>query len=380
MVGERVKKMEREARKIKLDSFKDELKGVSLLGSVVTFNSSADKPRKHKDVVDALTDAGLDPAFARKLLPKSAFSRACKKLSENSVIDIVKDGEDYVRFQFTKKIMRNEEWEYTKDTELTLNKITGEVDCKRKELKDNAQRLLDQAMEDRTTSDITQIVNKLCEKNTDLFFIKAGVYFVPQNKVAFLSQVDDFLNRIGGSVERFPVPAGTNAGDKSVKEAVNRTFETVIEEHLQAVDAFTVSTRADTMQNAKLRMDETRVKIEAYAYLLDDKSKKLFKAVEDAKKKLEEKISQVVKEKEESPDEPQTLFSKSISSVLKWMGKEGWSYEEAKRVIDTKGFQLAPTTIRGQLWIGKSNRTKWGKSAELDEKAVKELNKMRKEK
>jgi hypothetical protein len=376
----RVKKSEKENRKAKLDTVKHQMNGHKLLGSIVTFETSAPQPRKHVDVVAALTNSGLDPKFARELLPKSAFSRACKKLSEDAVIDVIKSAEDYIRFQFTKKEMRNEEWEYTKDTELRLNTITGEIECKKKELQKKAKELLDKALEDRTTTDITQIVNRLCDNNTDLFSVKSGVYFVPEEKAAFMVQIDEFLQKIGGHVDRFPVPAGIAYGEKAVKESVANAFDQMIEDHKQAIDLFTVSTRADTMQNAAKRIQDTRIKIEAYAHLLKDRHDKLLKSVEDAKKELDKKIEHLTEEKKNLPSEPQLLCGKSVSAVLKWMGANEWEFEDAKRVVSKQGFQIADTTITGQLWIGKSGRTKWGKPAELSEKDIKELEKLRKEK
>src|SRR3982751_5318941 len=104
-----------------------ELYSFPVHGEIVTWQVKRDSTRTYKDVQKALSAAGLDPDTARKIMPRFAFTRACKKLKEKAVFDVVKDSADTVRFQLTKKTMANDEWKYTKDTELSLNKNTGVI-------------------------------------------------------------------------------------------------------------------------------------------------------------------------------------------------------------------------------------------------------------
>ncbi|MGC4051931.1 MAG: hypothetical protein QM757_21525 [Paludibaculum sp.] len=53
--------------------------GTRLLGEVIAWTCPGVAVR-HADLVAALADAGLDPAVARELAPRHAFTRACKRL------------------------------------------------------------------------------------------------------------------------------------------------------------------------------------------------------------------------------------------------------------------------------------------------------------
>ncbi len=55
--------------------------GTKLLGEVISWTCSG-VTVTHPALVEALTDAALDPAVARELAPRHAFTRACKKLSD----------------------------------------------------------------------------------------------------------------------------------------------------------------------------------------------------------------------------------------------------------------------------------------------------------
>ena len=65
--------------------------GTALLGEVITWTCSG-VAVTHPALVAALADAGLDDGVARELAPRHAFTRACKKLSDQRIIRQV--GED----------------------------------------------------------------------------------------------------------------------------------------------------------------------------------------------------------------------------------------------------------------------------------------------
>src|SRR5438105_2377787 len=79
------------------------------------------------------------------------------------------------------------------------------------------------------------------------------VYFVPQAFAAFVDRVQQFLNRVNGRLARFPVPAGTPHGDRSVKDAVADGLASLIAEHRDAVARFGDDTRRDTLDRAAER-------------------------------------------------------------------------------------------------------------------------------
>jgi hypothetical protein len=65
------------------------------------------------------------------------------------------------------------------------------------------------------------------------------------------------------------------------------------------------------------------------------------------------------------------LFGMNISSVIRRMGKEGFDFETTKRALSSHGIVVKDSTIKGQLWCGKSG--KYGDVAELSEKQIDNL-------
>ena len=74
--------------------------GVRILGEVISWTCSGVSVTQSA-LVTALEEAGLDPAVARELAPKHAFTRACKHLSDQRIIRQVAEDEATVTFQFT---------------------------------------------------------------------------------------------------------------------------------------------------------------------------------------------------------------------------------------------------------------------------------------
>ena len=85
-----------------------------------------------------------------------------------------------------------------------------------------------------------RVVQKLFERQADLFPIRpqGGCYFTPICHVGFIDKIQDLLNRVGGRLLRFPVPAGTEEGDRSVTQAVADGLASVVTEHRAAVAQF----------------------------------------------------------------------------------------------------------------------------------------------
>jgi hypothetical protein len=184
--------------------------GTKLLGEIITWTCGGIQVR-HIDLVTALRDAELDETVARELAPRHAFSRACKKLSEARIIRQVAEDAKAVTFQFTAEKREGDRSEYELETLLTLDKGSGKVSCPLPGLATLAQEQLDRAIEARTGGDVTRIVQRLFERQADLFPIRpaGGAYFTPQEHAAFVDKVQAFLGKINGQLLRFPVPAGT---------------------------------------------------------------------------------------------------------------------------------------------------------------------------
>ena len=100
-----------------------------------------------------------------------------------------------------------------------------------------------------------------------------------------------FLGRLNGHVLRFPVPAGTPEGDRSVKESVAAGLAAVIADHRQAVAQFGADTRDHTLERAADKIRRTQFKVEAYAeYLLDEKAH-LDRVLAEARAELRAKVA-----------------------------------------------------------------------------------------
>lgn len=265
--------------------------GAALLGEIICWTCPGQTVR-HLDLIHALRDAGLDEGVARELAPRHAFTRACKKLSDQRIIRPVAETEAVITFQFTQESRHGDKFEYQLETMLTLDKRTGSVTCDLPGLAALAQEELDRALAVRTGGDITRLVQRLFDRHADLFPIRpqGGAYFCPAGHQEFVDRVQAFLGRLNGQVLRFPVPAGTKDGDRSVKEAVAAGLAALIAEHETAVEAFGADTRPETLSRAAERIQTARFKVEAYAALLADEKGRLDRALTQAAARLREKV------------------------------------------------------------------------------------------
>jgi hypothetical protein len=265
--------------------------GTRLLGEVLCWTCPGVAVR-FPTLLDALRDADLDESVARALQPRHAFARACKKLSESRIIRQLAEDERTLTFQFTAESRAGDTFEYTLETLLRLDKQTGDVRCDLPGLATLAQEELDRAMDCRSGTDVTRVIQKLFDRQADLFPIRdqGAVYFVPIRHAAFVDRVQTFLGKVGGRLARFPVPAGTAEGDRSVKTAVADGLAAVIEDHRLAIASFGDDTREATIRRAAERIRDTRFKIEAYGDLLLEEKGKLDRELAEAAKTLRERI------------------------------------------------------------------------------------------
>ena len=268
--------------------------GAALLGEVITWSCGGVRVR-HLDLVHALRDAGLDESVARELAPRHAFTRACKRLQQARIIRQVAEDDTHLQFQFTAEHKDGDRYSYDFETLLTLEKARGLVTCDLPGLATLAQEELDRCIASRTGADVTRVVQKLFERRADLFPIRpaGGAYFVPREHAAFVEKVQGFLGAINGQLLRFPVPAGTREGDRSVREAVASGLATLIEEHRQAVEGFGTDTRADTLERAAEKIRRTRFKVEGYAAYLAEEKDRLERELDAASRRLWQKVEQI---------------------------------------------------------------------------------------
>ncbi len=366
----------------KRNAFINANKNMRLLGEVICWNVGA-KSHAFKDVVQALKDAELNDKAARELLPRYAFTRAMKHLKEERVIDPLNDEGDVQKFQLTQRLMKEGQWEYSPETVLELNTITGKVTCANKKVEAFAQAKLNECIEVRTSTDITKIIQKLFDNETDLFPIKdaGGVYFVPDAFVLFSDKVEKFVGTLGGALIRFPVPADTKQGDKNVGNAIANGLDAIVDDHRQAIADFGLNTQHGTLERAAEKIKETRVKVEAYASYLDDRKQELLDALTEANRELLGKVQHLSDERAKAPitqtENGSTrafIFGHPVTAVIRWMGKAGWKQAEAKAVVaDILGEgEIADGTVAAQLGAGRNGQR--GDPANLTEEQVEQLN------
>ncbi|MCE9564282.1 MAG: hypothetical protein K8U57_19740 [Planctomycetes bacterium] len=271
--------------------------GTRLLGEVIAW-ACPGLSVSHTALVAALEAAGLDPAVARELAPRHAFSRACRALSDQRIIRPVAEDATTIKFQFTSESREGDRFEYTLETMLSLDKQTGSVTCELAGLATLAQEELDRCIATRNGSDVTRIVQKLFERQADLFPVRpgGGCYFVAQRHAEFTDQIQDLLNRVGGRLLRFPVPAGTPEGDRSVTQAVADGLAAVVAEHHAAVALFGDDTRPDTLERAADKIRSTKFKIMAYSEYLTGEKERLDLALTNAERELRVKVEQIAGE------------------------------------------------------------------------------------
>lgn len=349
-------------------------------GEIVTWNAKSGSVHTHSAIVSALQSAGLNHELAREFLPRHAWARAARKMEDGRLIDKVNETADVLVFQFTKQFVnsKKEEVQFKKETLVRLNKTTGEITCDDKAIQEVAQNELNRATQERTTNDVTKIVQRLFDDNASLFPIRdqGGAYFVPQEHIDFIAKVQTFLGQLGGSMRRFEVADGKNS-KSAIASSIAESFESLIQEHNEAVEGFTLSTRADTLENAANRIRDTRVKLEAYAHYLSGQSKELLKQVDSAKKKLHDRIQGLEKERAELPadSDQNRLFGYHPTAVIRWMGAAGWKFSDAKAALEHLEFSPADATIRTQLAAGK--RGERGAPAKLSKEQGKTLEQAR---
>ena len=136
------------------------------------------------------------------------------------------------------------------------------------------------------------MIQRLFEKQADLFPIRpqGGAYFCPAAHAGLVDRVQALLGRLNGRVLRFPVPAGTPEGDRSVRDAVADGLSALIAEHRQAVAAFGEDTRPDTLGRAAERIRRARFKVAGYAEYLSTEREKLDRELAAAAADLRAKV------------------------------------------------------------------------------------------
>ncbi len=344
------------AKTLAREKYTQKTEGVILLGGIYHWKIPG---ASYAQILEALKESELPEDSAKEISPRHAFSRACKKLRDDRVIDQVSESGDTITFQFTTKSLEEGQWDYSKEAMVMLNKDTGVITCEVDLLQRMAQGFLNEAISHRTGSDISQVIKKLFERNADIFPIKdGGVYFIPVEHNGFVAKVQKFICKLKGEMWPFPIPAGVG-GESAVTNAVCEGLKKVIEGHEQNVDDFDTHTREGTIDEAAKKIKETRLKVQAYASLLEDKKEELLSKLNESEERLRKKIHDLAEDRANSPivEEEGTrkkVFGLPVAAVLRWMGGAGWSSKAAKAVLDNLGVDISPTACGVQVKLGKN--------------------------
>ena len=263
-----------------------------MLGEIITWKIQG-VAISHADLLSGLMASDLDCDVAKELAPRNAFARACNKLDSERIIRKIAEDHAMITFQFTREANEGGKFHYYFESLLFLNKHSGVITSENLELEQLAKEEFGRCMEARTANDVTRLVQRLFERHADLFSIRdqGGVYFVPEVHHDFIAKVETFVSNIGGSLQRFPIPAGSPQGDRAVKEAVAHGLQAIIDEHLEAVQKFGEDTRPDTLRRAEEKIRLTKMKIEGYGLYLDKKRSDLEASLQQASELLRSRMS-----------------------------------------------------------------------------------------
>lgn len=280
--------------------------GLELLGEIITWDLPYNTQTTYANLISALQSAGLETKVARALLPRFAFARAAKKMAEQRIIRHVGESENKLAFQFTKeyKDSTQDRFNYDFEATLLLEKTSGYIEvesdtltpAQTSEMAQLARNLLAVAIENRNTSDVSRVIKRLFEKKADLFPVResGSVYFVPDRHSSFVDQIQRFVEALNGRLNRFPVPKGTQHGNKSVQEAVSEGIQQMIKDHIDAVESFGTDTRESTINKAIARLEVTKFKIEAYKDYLSSQEDKLAESLDLVRVQMKQKLDAVL--------------------------------------------------------------------------------------
>ena len=263
-----------------------------MLGEIITWKIQG-VAISHADLLAGLLASNLDCDVAKELAPRNAFARACSKLDSERIIRKIAEDHATITFQFTREALEEGKFSYHFESLLFLDKHSGAITSENLELEQLAKEEFGRCMAARTATDVTRLVQRLFERHADLFSIRdqGGVYFVPEVHHDFIAKVERFVRSIGGSLQRFPMPAGSPQGDRGVQEAVAHGLQAIIDEHLQAVQKFGEDTRPDTLRRAEEKVRATKLKIEGYSFYLDKKREDLEASLQQASELLRSRMS-----------------------------------------------------------------------------------------
>lgn len=267
------------------------------LGHVVYWSGN-DNDVGVKHVQAALKDAGLDEALAYDPEKKNAFIRAVRKAEAEKLVRRVEETGDKLVFQFTREFLSGQQLDYTCEALVTFSKKTGGVYSTSKVVESLVAKHLTHTSTHFLPRDITALVQRVFKKEADLLPLRArgSVYFVPQAYSDLVRRVQDFMQRVGWSLESLNIDK-----DASSKSAVYRAFieemkstladmeKTVAE--VEATPDKDTATRSVTMRVRSVKEAMTRVR--NYEELLSSTAEDLKTGLKNIHERLTAKLARL---------------------------------------------------------------------------------------
>ena len=312
------------------DMLSDNHKQSGRLGEIVTWKSP--KRVAVTDLHRAMEASGIDKKFLQHMLPKSAFSRACRKLVDNRVIEKTNESEVDIEFQFTQKHLDQlgGRIEYQFETKVKIDKQTGTVECNDPELKVMIERLLRDELGHRVSIDVTRMVQKVIEESGDIFPLRerGGVYLVPDAYRETIDKIDNMFERIGGSMNRYSVDYDGGRNEKGAADAIFGKLSGMVDEFNEYVEEF--DGKMTEKRNIKMtsKLNNIQTKFELYRVLLLDKAEELKSLLSDSHVKLEQKITNAMKG--EHDDQPVV---------------ESLPYQEEQEIVEQEVMMQQPAVL-----------------------------------
>lgn len=323
-----------------------------LLGEVITFHQGA-REVPAQIVKDSLASAGIELDMPEMRMT-TAFNRATKELKRDHVIRPKKDKTADRSFQLNRIDETGEVVNYDYEATVAINPETGAVRCgEDSELAEKIQDGVQAELKVRNTSDITRLVQKMFERNADLFPINplkaTGTYFVPVQHRDFTAKVETFLKMVGGQMWRFPVPNGTTEGNKSVQEAVKTGLDEMVRELQEAVAAWEPGkTRSSTADKAMKRLEALRYKASAYEVFLEAEKDKLGASLEAARIQMEARIAELAEAAEaEANADPEPPDAQADTQAIEKAARraaysEGWDAADSGQRPESNPYVSTP--------------------------------------
>lgn len=225
-----------------------------------------------------LKDEGFDAKIIGELANEHAMRRALGEMSKNRVIRKLRSTGSKVYFQLTAEDITDQQATYTREAEVWLDRQTCEIGGDNDAIVDTAKGLLAKQMNQRVTSDLTRMVQRLFDQaKADLVPIREEgfAYFVPAQHSQLVMRIGGLLRAIGGRLSTFAVKIGSRDTDATVAESMSEYMMGLIREFRESCSELNTETRMDVRQRRIKAIGDMKAKLGCYQGLLQHMSGKI---------------------------------------------------------------------------------------------------------